>query len=222
MKIKKIAFFIVLSTFVFLPFISSAQVSKNIDTTVPVTYQGDTTVPSIPSSGNSSVSAQLPPSAGVAPATAGNRIGTQANFINTNTSNATGSFLCPLANRPTLGVLFNYITCILTKSVVPLIFTLAIVLFIWGVIQYVINTEDEAKKKKGKSFMIWGIIALAVMTSVWGIVAVLGKTFGIDTPFVPQLQGTSNSSTPTDNTTAVPGSSLQGSLNPNNDVQLSN
>ena len=46
-------------------------------------------------------------------------------------------------------------------------------------IYYVINTQDEAKREKGKQFMIWGIIALTVMVCVWGLVSVLGNTFGI-------------------------------------------
>ena len=62
-------------------------------------------------------------------------------------------------------------------------------MFIWGVVQYVINGEEEAKKAKGKQFMIWGIIALAVMVSVWGLVSILTHTFGISSgkDFIPQL-----------------------------------
>ena len=87
----------------------------------------------------------------------------------------------------------GYITCIITKSVVPLIFALAIVMFVWGVVQYVINSDEEAKKEKGRQFMIWGIIALTVMVSVWGLVRVLGDTFGIDSTFIPQVKSTSTS-----------------------------
>lgn len=81
----------------------------------------------------------------------------------------------------TLGGLFNYVTCIIENSVIPMIFALAIVLFIWGVVQYVINDSEEGKKEKGKLFMVWGIIGLVVMTSVWGIVKVVGNTFGLKT-----------------------------------------
>lgn len=87
--------------------------------------------------------------------------------------------LCSLVNKPALGDLFGYATCIINKSVIPLIFSLALVMFVWGVVQYVINDSEEAKKAKGKMFMIWGIIALAVMVSVWGLVSILGETFNI-------------------------------------------
>jgi heme A synthase len=68
-----------------------------------------------------------------------------------------------------------------------LIFTLAFALFFWGVVQYVINDSEEAKKAKGRQFMIWGLIALFVMFTVWGIVKLLAATFGFDTGVLPKL-----------------------------------
>ena len=90
--------------------------------------------------------------------------------------------------NPKFQDLLSYATCIISGAVIPLIFALAVVMFVWGVVQYVINSDEEAKKAKGKQFMIWGIIALAVMVSVWGLVAILSNTFGIDTTFIPQVK----------------------------------
>jgi hypothetical protein len=95
---------------------------------------------------------------------------------------------CQLAQRPLFQDLLRYVSCIISGSVIPLIFALAMVMFIWGVVQYVINSDEEAKKEKGKQFMIWGIIGLTVMFAVWGLVAIVGKTFNIDTTFIPQLK----------------------------------
>ncbi len=86
----------------------------------------------------------------------------------------------------TLGRLINWASCMLIKSVVPLLFTLATVGFIWGVIQYMLNPDNEEKRKEGKSFMLWGIIALFVIISMWGLVGVLTNTFGLKT-LLPQL-----------------------------------
>jgi len=95
--------------------------------------------------------------------------------------------LCTLSSNPKLQDLFGYATCIISKSVLPLILTLAIAMFVWGVVQYVINDSEEGKKAKGKQFMIWGIIGITVMVSVWGLVGIVGKTFNIDN-VVPQLK----------------------------------
>ena len=95
--------------------------------------------------------------------------------------------LCTLASNPKFQDLLGYVSCIINKSVIPIIFALAVAMFVWGVVQYVINDSEEAKKQKGQQFMIWGIIALAVMVSVWGLVKILGTTFGIEYA-IPQLK----------------------------------
>src|SRR3989338_10005333 len=74
--------------------------------------------------------------------------------------------------------LLDYATCIIGKSVIPFLFALAVVMFIWGAVKFlIINAGEEKKREEGKQFMIWGIIALAVMISIWGLVGVLGDTF---------------------------------------------
>jgi hypothetical protein len=42
-------------------------------------------------------------------------------------------------------------------------------------------SSDEAGKEKAKSKMIWGIIAIAVIVSVWGLVGILQGIFGVGT-----------------------------------------
>ena len=80
----------------------------------------------------------------------------------------------------------DYFTCIIGKSVIPFIFALAMVSFIWGAVNFlIINADEEAKREQGKQFMLWGIIALAVMISVWGLVNILKSTFGITTSVLP-------------------------------------
>lgn len=88
-----------------------------------------------------------------------------------------------------LGDLLDYVTCTINSSVIPLIFALATVIFIWGVVQYVINSDEEAKKEKGRQFMIWGIIGLAVMISVWSLVGILSNTVtGKNINVLPQVR----------------------------------
>ncbi len=86
------------------------------------------------------------------------------------------------------GVL-SYVTCIINSSIIPLIFALAMVMFVWGVVNFfILNADDAEKRSKGKQFMIWGIVALAVMLSVWGLVNVLRATFNLGTDSIlPQV-----------------------------------
>lgn len=92
-----------------------------------------------------------------------------------------------LVDHPKFQDLLAYVTCLIYSSVIPLIFALAVVMFIWGVVQFVINSDEEAKKAKGKQFMLWGIIALTVMVSVWGLVKILGATLGVEYA-IPQVK----------------------------------
>lgn len=98
-----------------------------------------------------------------------------------------GGVGCSLGNTPKVQDLFNYVSCIINISVIPLIFSLALAFFVYGVMQYVLNEADEGKREKGKQFMVWGIIALTVMVTVWGLVSLLGNTFGLNTSVVPQV-----------------------------------
>ena len=69
---------------------------------------------------------------------------------------------------------------IINGIVIPLIIGLAVVYFLWGIATYILSSGDEEKKTEGRSKMIYGIVALAVMVSVWGLVRVVQNTFGIE------------------------------------------
>jgi len=68
----------------------------------------------------------------------------------------------------------------LLDQLVVFLIALAVVWFIWNVVRYTMS-EDEEKKGAAKSQMIQGIIAIAVIVSVWGLVAVLQNIFGVST-----------------------------------------
>lgn len=54
----------------------------------------------------------------------------------------------------------------------------AIVVFFWGLIQYLRKVDEE--KSKGLQTMIWGIVAIFVMVSIWGLIRIVQQTFGLD------------------------------------------
>ncbi len=93
---------------------------------------------------------------------------------------------CKNVKIDSIANIFNWASCTLIKAIVPFLITLATVAFIWGVIQYFLNPDNEEKRKKGKEYILWGLIALFVMVSMWGLVALLTDTFGV-TSLIPQL-----------------------------------
>lgn len=105
------------------------------------------------------------------------------------------SFILPvLASAQTVfggvGAILTTIRTIFT-ALLPIIFALALIYFFWGVAKYVLSAGDPKSAAEGKSIMIYGIIALAVMASVYGLINILQTTFigssGAGTVTLPTL-----------------------------------
>ncbi len=81
--------------------------------------------------------------------------------------------------------LFNFVNNLL----IPLIIALALFLFFFWITVFIYKREEGFVKAGGpaRSFLLWGIIALFVMTSVWGILSVITNSFGIPLA-VPQFR----------------------------------
>ena len=70
---------------------------------------------------------------------------------------------------------------IINGTLVPVIFALAFIVFIFGVFKYfILGGHDDEAKKSGKSLMLWGLIGFFVMVSVWGLVNILTGTFNVN------------------------------------------
>ncbi len=67
----------------------------------------------------------------------------------------------------------------LLSAILPILIALGVVYFVFGVISYVIGSDEEAKKK-GRDRIIYGVIGLAVIIGVWGLVHLLTNTFGVE------------------------------------------
>lgn len=65
------------------------------------------------------------------------------------------------------------------SALVPIMVTLALIYFIYGLAEYVAVSGNEAKKVEGKNIMIYGTIAMFFIVSIWGIVQFIGKTIGV-------------------------------------------
>lgn len=65
------------------------------------------------------------------------------------------------------------------NSIIPVLVILGIIYFVWGVITYVIASDEEAKKS-GRNRIIYGIIGLAAIVAMWGLVNILITTFGLN------------------------------------------
>jgi hypothetical protein len=95
---------------------------------------------------------------------------------------STALFLVPLfASAQSLEPLSNLITAAngVVNRLVPLAITLAMLAFFWGMIRYIYK-KSKNDTKQGRDLMIYGIIAIFVMVSIWGLVSLLQSAFGIN------------------------------------------
>jgi hypothetical protein len=98
-----------------------------------------------------------------------------SNSVDTCDSGSLGGFFCKI------GELLN--------SAIPVLVALGVVYFVYGVVTYVINDDEEAKQK-GRDRILYGVIGLAVILSLWGLVYLVLNTFDIsgDTPTSAELK----------------------------------
>jgi hypothetical protein len=88
-----------------------------------------------------------------------------------------------VASAQSLQPLANLIASVarLVGALVPVLITLALVVFFWGLVRYLWGSNgDEAAVKAAKNLMIWGLITIFVMVSVWGIVRLAQDALGVN------------------------------------------
>jgi len=79
-----------------------------------------------------------------------------------------------------INTLFAGATDFIDSILIPLLLAVAFLLFVVGVAQFFFVTDDSGDaKKKGKTLMIWGVIAFVVIVSIWGIVLLISGGLGL-------------------------------------------
>lgn len=56
---------------------------------------------------------------------------------------------------------------------------LAVFMVIFGIFKFIIHADDETERAKGRWAILWGIVGLFLMFSIWGLVYLLVNTFGL-------------------------------------------
>jgi len=71
-----------------------------------------------------------------------------------------------------------FVGCLLSPSVY-LIIAFSVVIFLWGVFKFVRSEGED--RSEGKQFMLWGIVGLFVIVSLWALVSILQNTVTLNT-----------------------------------------
>lgn len=65
---------------------------------------------------------------------------------------------------------------LILTPVIVLLFALAAVYFLFGLMKFIMNQGSDTEQAEGKQHMLWGTIGLAVMVSVWGILNLVNES----------------------------------------------
>ncbi len=91
------------------------------------------------------------------------------------------AFAPVLAFAQNFGNILGLVTSLGTiiAKIIPIMFALAIIYFFWGLIVFLRAAGDPKAKEAGQNQMIWGVIAIAVMLSIYGLVYWLQQNLGV-------------------------------------------
>jgi uncharacterized membrane protein len=90
-----------------------------------------------------------------------------------------------------LDLFIGKVDTLIINPVIYFLFALAIVFFLWGVFECIKNQANGEKKNNCKEHMLWGLVGIFIMLSVWAIMSILVNTLGVSGQINPQ-QGTVN------------------------------
>lgn len=95
------------------------------------------------------------------------------------------SFFAPLfafAAPGELATVSNFlknITVFMNGTLVPLIFAIAFLAFLWGMFKtFILGGSDGEQQEAGKQLMMYSIAGFVIMVSLWGIVNLVSQGFG--------------------------------------------
>lgn len=76
-----------------------------------------------------------------------------------------------------------------TRYTLTLLVALTVFVFAYGLMKYMFKGQgSDTARSEGRQLMLWGVIGLFVMTSVWGLVAIFASVIGHTGIVIPQFK----------------------------------
>ncbi len=80
----------------------------------------------------------------------------------------------------TLGNVMDRFTTYIIDPAILIVFAAGFFLFVWGLVEFLWNLNAGGENEEGKKHMLWGIVGMFVMVSVYGILSLLDNTFELN------------------------------------------
>lgn len=74
----------------------------------------------------------------------------------------------------------------IVNGMIGVVFALGVLFFFWGMTQFILkDSTNEKTRDDGKQKMLWGVIAIFVMASIFGIISFISNSLNIKTSIIP-------------------------------------
>ncbi len=81
--------------------------------------------------------------------------------------------------------LLNRINQYILNPLIVLVFAIALLIFFYGLFQFIRSASDGKERSDGKKKIIWGLVGMFIMFSAYGIIKVIMATIGLNsTPYI--------------------------------------
>ncbi len=82
----------------------------------------------------------------------------------------------------TIATLLGKINQYILNPAIILLFVIALLVFFWGLVEFIYKAGSDDGRETGKRNIVWGIVGMVVMVGVYGIIRLVLNTFGIPFP----------------------------------------
>jgi uncharacterized membrane protein YbhN (UPF0104 family) len=82
----------------------------------------------------------------------------------------------------TIVPLLNNINRYILNPIILLLFSVALLVFFWGLFRFISNADNETERETGRQNIMYGLIGMFIMVSVYGLMRLVLGSFGISAP----------------------------------------
>lgn len=96
----------------------------------------------------------------------------------------------PQASGGPVGQTVENAVSFINGYLIPAIFAVAFLVFIWGMFKYfILGGASEESRQQGKQLALWGVAGFVIMLSLWGIIAVITSSLNLPSqpPILPTV-----------------------------------
>ncbi|MBP6911911.1 MAG: hypothetical protein KBB88_01805 [Candidatus Pacebacteria bacterium] len=88
---------------------------------------------------------------------------------------------CSTLPKDTFSDIVSKFVCITNVTIIPTLISIAFLIMVIGIVRFMSHGDNEEDRKKGKDFIIWGLISMTMIFTIWGFVRIFVNTLGLDT-----------------------------------------